>query len=100
VDLLDASRHSVLTAKHLQREASHSPLVDFGGIRVRAHQELRRTVPESADLSADCHPRIPRKVTRHTEIAHFRGHVLKNEDVGRLEVAVHDLHAVQVFHCR
>mmetsp|Transcript_31627 Transcript_31627/g.77545 ORF Transcript_31627/g.77545 Transcript_31627/m.77545 type:complete len:735 (-) Transcript_31627:41-2245(-) len=79
---------------HLEQHAPHPPLVHLRRVRVVAHQQLRRTVPERHQLPVHYHD--VRALLGEPKVAQLGRAVGKDEHVGRLDVLVHDPQRVDV----
>ena len=82
----------------LRDDAAHGPAVDGLVVVLRAHEQLRRAVPDRDDDLVPGEERLERLVrqAREPEVADFDDARGRDEDVRRLEVAVEDVGLVQV----
>lgn len=79
-----------LAGDHLREDAPAGPYVDGRGVRARAHEHVRRTVPQRDHLARECVHGDPER-TRQPEVAQLQLPALRDQQVLRLQVPVQDL---------
>ena len=87
------SREKRLALEHLCKDTARTPDVHFHIILLPCEHDLGSSVVSRRDISG--HLRI--LDTRKTKVANLQIAVLVDEDVGGLEVSVHDASGVDVF---
>lgn len=86
-------REQRLPLQHLRKDASRTPDVDLDIVLLPRQHDLGRTVVARRDVAR--HLRV--LDTRQPEVADLQVAVLVDQDVARLEVAVHDAGRMDVF---